>query len=510
MPNAVASHLDWLRHTASRLGDALGWPITWTDASEPSEHADKACCHVEVRDDVQTVGRLTLEWPDDPQLDSAFHSVHEVAELFAGVLSRLVAATKTLDVRRQDVSTLVEVGKTVARTNDLQSALAHLMRAAAQLSGLWSGAFFLLDPRESRWRLRATHQLPANAVPFPRRLMDPGVPDAKAQRNGSVVLERMNPRDSAWLPAGMSVGLCVPIIADSCPIGSLWCFDRRQRRLGSWEVEVLQSAAVQIASVLERTVLIKESAEQQQLKSDLRFVSRKLPVGWLQRPPADWGLDIAVRSATVTEVGGDLCDVIPLGNRRTLIAVGDAVGHGIPAAMLASVARGALRALLAETPACAVTTEGLMTGLNRALYAVTRSEQFVTLLLAIVDSQSRTLTYANAGHPPPLLLRDGEWLSLTSHGLFLGVSPAAKYPSTTCELAEGDVLVGFTDGVTETINPSREVFRRQGIQETIRTATDATANAIAEMIWQRLEAHDPGRPLRDDRTLLVLKFLGGD
>lgn len=507
MPTAAVSGIDWMRQTAARLADAVGWPIAWTDPSEADDAADH-CFHVDVRDETQTIGRLTLELPDDPRLDAGFQAVREVTELFAEVLGRCAASTTKLDAQRQDVSTLVEMGKTMPRTTDLQSALAQLMRAAAQLSGLWSGAFFLFDPRGSQLRLRATHQLPAGSVPSPQRPFDIRTPDGRAWQDGAILLDRANPRDSAWLPAGTSVGLCVPIVADACLIGSLWCFDRRHRQLGAWEVQVLQSSAAQIAAVLERTMLLRESAEQQQLQSDMRFASKKLPTGLLQHPPAEWGLDIAVRTASVTEVGGDICDVIPLGNYRTLIAIGDAVGHGIPAAMLVSVARGALRALVAQTPADALTTQSLMTGMNRALSAVTRSEQFVTLALGIVDSRARTLIYTNAGHPPPLLLRDGEWLSFQSHGLFLGVEPEANYSSTMWELAEGDVLVGFTDGVTETMNRAREVFRRQGIKSTIPAAGNAAADAIAETIWRRLESHNPGQPLHDDRTLLVLKFLG--
>lgn len=508
MPTAVDPGAHWMHDVARRLERALGWPVTFDAPSDSDGDASRDCWHADIQDGIQKIGRLTLQLPDDPRRDAGFTSARELTDLMAEVLSRLATAARKLDTRSQDISTLVEIGKSVPRSADLPTALAQLLKAVTQISGLWCGAFFLIDPRDSQLRLRATHQLPAKKVPAPLRAIDLETPDGRAWRSGAVRLNRKHANDRNWLPEGMAVGLGVPILSPSGYLGMLWCFDRRQKALGDWEEQVLQSVAAQIAAVLERTVLLKESEQQQQLKSDLRVASAKLPVGLLELPPKDWGLDLALRAATVTGVGGDVCDVIPLGDHRTLIAIGDAVGHSVPAAMLVSVVRGALRALVSQAAPNSLSTSRLMGGLNRTLSAVTREEQFVTLMLAIIDSQAGTLTYTNAGHPPPLLLRGGEWTSLQSHGLFLGVLPDAVYTTSTCELLAEDVLVLFTDGVTETMSSSRAVFRRQGIKATLPSAGAADAHAIAEAIWHGLEQHDPGRPLRDDRTLLVLKYLG--
>lgn len=484
---------DWISQTALRLGDAVGWPIVWSeDAGDASGGGV-----FDVGDGRQVVGRLLVEPPDDARLQPSFDAACEVTRVFAGVLSRLAAVHGKLRSRSRSAASLNHVTASLPQSDDLRTRLAGLLQAAAQSAGLWSAAFYLIDPATSRLRLRATHNLPAKNVPA-----------ICAEQLAVTQFDRQRPEDAAWLPEGFAVGIAAPVLWQSQVVGSLWCFDRRRRLLGEWELQVLQSVAAQIASVLERTVLMEESAQRRQLKSDLRFASRTLSAGQWQPLPDDCRLDVSLRTATVIEVGGDLCDVIPLGNGRTLIAIGDAVGHGIPAAMLASMARGALGVLIARLAPHELNTPSLMISINRALHAVTRSEQFVTLTLAILDARTGVLTYTNAGHPPPLLLRDGEWQSLTSHGLFLGVSPEATYQATELSLHPHDVLVCFTDGVTETVNRSKQVFRRQGIRDTISTAVGATADAIAETIWQRLQSHDPDRPLRDDRTLLVMKYLG--
>lgn len=485
-----------------RLADALGWPVSWSDSADST--AIPPGKRFSIANSDERLGSILVEAPDDERLMPSYEAACEVVEITAELLNRLVASSHTARSRTRDVSALVAAVKTLPNTDDVQAAVGHLLRIATQLTGLWSAAFFLFDPRVQRLRLRATHQLPAKSVPHAVRTLPAHLPDGIAARDGSTTLDRLRPADGEWLPAGMAVGIGVPILADGCLIGSLWCYDRRQRELSAWEAEVLQSAAAQLSSLLERTMLQQESRRQQMLTSEIEFAGRKVPVALVSRPPAECGLDIAVRAATVAGVGGDFCDVIPLGHRRTLIAIGDAVGHSVPAAMLVSVARGALRALVGQNPSTKVTPDLLTVGINCALQPVTRSEQFVTLFIGIIDSRAATLTYTNAGHPPPLLFRGDQWSSLQTHGMFLGFADAG-YSATTLPLAARDAIVCFSDGVTETINREKIPFRRGGVADNIPGGPSATADTIAETIWQRVIAHDPDRPLQDDRTLLVVK-----
>ncbi len=498
----------WLAEFAPRLEQALGWPVRFQAGEDESSRETEDCWQCFVDDGLQVVGRLTLQLPSDPRRDAGFGAAREAAELFADVLSRLAKSMRNAQSHQDDVSALVELGRTVPQSDDFRASLGQLLRVATQLSGMWSAAFFLLDPREEHLELRATHRLPARSVPRPLRSLAARGPECLAWQRGRLIMNDGDFESREWLPEPAAVGIVVPVIVEAELIGALWCYDRRKRPVGDREVHVLQSVAAQIAAVLERTALLEESAQRRQLKSDLRVASRTLPVGLLQLPPAEWGLDLAVRSATVTEVGGDLCDVIPLAGDRMLIAVGDAVGHSVPAAMLVSVARGALRALTNSAASADLSATRLMANLNQALYGVTRAEQFVTLVLGIIDRRQRTLSYVNAGHPPLLLLRGNEWLSLESHGLFLGVKPDLAYPGSVLELQTGDVMVWCTDGVSDALHPARQACRRPGIEATIPTAGEASADALADRIWKQLFDADHGQPLHDDRTLLVLKIGG--
>ncbi|MGH7127943.1 MAG: PP2C family protein-serine/threonine phosphatase, partial [Planctomycetaceae bacterium] len=207
------------------------------------------------------------------------------------------------------------------------------------------------------------------------------------------------------------------------------------------------------------------------------------------------------------ELGGDLCEVVPLSAERTLIAVGDASGDSVPAAMLMSALRGALRALCGRPQPDPARTDELMAELNRAVCAMTPAHQFMSLVFGVLDLRALRFTYTNAGHPAPLLTRPAGGVEpLVSHGLLLGVSPDAAYRSSTIELRPGDVLALFSDGVTEAMSRQKRMFRTDGVAEALRKHRTEPARDILHAIWTMLETHLAGTTHGDDRTLLVMKI----
>jgi sigma-B regulation protein RsbU (phosphoserine phosphatase) len=290
------------------------------------------------------------------------------------------------------------------------------------------------------------------------------------------------------------------------PLGTLWCYDRRDRTVTDRDVHVLQSVAAQIAAALERMVLLEESAARKKQRDELRAASQHHGGGAIAALPRDWGVDVALRSANAAELGGDLCEAWPVGPQRTLIAVGDAVGHSLPAAMIMAVARGALRTLMHGEAVGHSQIDALMRQINRTLCTVTNAEQFMALVCGVIDSRRMTLTYTNAGHPPPWLSREGRRSMLTSHGLLLGIVPDAGYQQSVLPLQRGDLLLFFTDGVSEAMSRDRSFFRSQGVMSALGDRDWASAGAAADAIWERLMGHVDRRSPADDQTLLVVKM----
>lgn len=263
--------------------------------------------------------------------------------------------------------------------------------------------------------------------------------------------------------------------------------------------------AAHLAAGLERTVLLRESDARRQLSHELVFASSHHPAQAMGLLSADSGLDVAMRVASAATLGGDLCEVWPVGDGHTLLAIGDATGHSVPAAMIMSAARGSLRTLLGSGPAELKATDLLAARLNRALHSVTRGEQFMSLICGVYERSRNLLTYTNAGHPPPWHLRQGRATPLGSHGMLLGIVPDSVYDRSQILLQPGDWLICFTDGITEALSPGREMFRSTGVLKAIGNGEFATAEAAAESIWVAVQEHSAGAPPTDDQSLLVLR-----
>ncbi len=194
--------------------------------------------------------------------------------------------------------------------------------------------------------------------------------------------------------------------------------------------------------------------------------------------------------------------MISLSADRKAIAVGDASGNSIPAAMIMSAVRGAIRTHASHEP----DVVELVSRINRALCSITGAHQFMSLCYGVYDAARRTFTYSNAGHPVPLLIRDNQVQMFESHGLLLGVVPEAQYESSTVELRPGDLLVLYSDGITEARSHAQELFRWEGISTSIAGLAHTSADALLELIWNSVDDHVAGSD-GDDRTLLVLKVL---
>jgi sigma-B regulation protein RsbU (phosphoserine phosphatase) len=292
--------------------------------------------------------------------------------------------------------------------------------------------------------------------------------------------------------------------SEAGPIGTLWVYDRRRREPSDREIHVLESIAVQIATLLERVVLLRESAAQHRLQRDLQLASQCQSFDIVTSVSADSGLEAAVRSTSRFEIGGDLSELISVDEGRTVLSIGDASGHGVSASIVMSAVRGAVRALGLD-PRTILPADGVLERINRALYSITPAHQFMSLLYGVIDTRQKVFSYSNAGHPSPLLMREGGAIMLESHGMLLGVVADATYGASTMPISSGDTLIAFTDGVSEAMNGKRKMFRSDGIIEVLQAHHGAAPQAILDAVWSQLETHLDGGKGHDDRSLMVVR-----
>ena len=223
-----------------------------------------------------------------------------------------------------------------------------------------------------------------------------------------------------------------------------------------------------------------------------RLLPREIP------QVAGYGIATSWQSARV--VSGDYFDVLALGEDTLGLCIADVAGKGIPAALLMSNLQAAVRGL--SSPSLA--PDALCNNLNGLVWRNTHTDRFITLFYALLDRKTRRLRYANAGHNPPIVFRrGGSQERLHEGGGVLGVFETQNFDLGTVDLAPGDRLVLFTDGVTEASNREGEEFGEQRLLSLLQEHRALSANAIKEKIAAAISEFSGGH-LTDDATLLVL------
>jgi sigma-B regulation protein RsbU (phosphoserine phosphatase) len=212
------------------------------------------------------------------------------------------------------------------------------------------------------------------------------------------------------------------------------------------------------------------------------------------------GLELSAQMVPAAVVGGDYYDVIRLGKDKLAICIADVVGKGVAAALLMANVQASVRAFAAETSSPAY----VCSRINSVFCANIASGKFVTLFYGVLDASTRMLQYTNAGHLRPILIgSDGKVKHLENDGALMGVFPDWKYENSTVELGPGNVLMLFTDGITEAMDSDGEEF---GEERLIQAARNPVGQSIEDLHAHLLSSVKEfcNFRMRDDATLILL------
>jgi phosphoserine phosphatase RsbU/P len=256
-------------------------------------------------------------------------------------------------------------------------------------------------------------------------------------------------------------------------------------------------SAYRIFAIEERLLTISK-----ELEIARRIQSSILP----QNIPVLAGLDMAARYVPMSAVAGDFYDFLLVDDRRLGVLVADVTGHGIPAALIASM----LKVAFAGQAPHADDPTRVLNGLNIALCGKFE-EHFVTAAYLFVDLENRVLRYSAAGHPPLMLAArtDGSVREIEENGLMLGLFPDAAYSSVEIGIGPGDRCLLYTDGVFEASNPAREEFGKSRCMEFLEAHRETSAARFVNLLLDdiaKFSGHNSGRAQEDDITVLVLDF----
>ncbi len=282
------------------------------------------------------------------------------------------------------------------------------------------------------------------------------------------------------------------------------------------DVHLLRSVAAQTGLALENSRLTKtiasDMAEREKMNREMEIAREVQERLFPQRLPVIAGIDYYGACRPALGVGGDYYDFLPLANGDLGIAIGDVSGKGIAAALLMASLQASLRgqALVGQGDLAR-----LMGNVNQLVYDATPPNKYATFFYGQYHRESRTFRYVNAGHNPPIVLRrtnDGtvHVIRLDTGGPVVGLFPHAPYQEGSLELHPGDLFLGFTDGISEAMNPQEEEWGEERLIPAVAACSDQKAAEIIPTLMAEADRFASGAPQHDDMTLVVVKLAGAN
>ncbi len=272
------------------------------------------------------------------------------------------------------------------------------------------------------------------------------------------------------------------------------------------DLEFLYSLSNLAIISVENARLFKEEVEKRRMEDELK-IAREIQQGLLPRSlPSMSGFELAGINIPSKFVGGDYYDIVQRTNDEFILAVGDVSGKGVPASLLMASVQAAMKALAnAQESLSDITVR-----LNEIICSNTGLDRYITFFWGILNTSDRTFRYVNAGHNQPFLIRpDGSVKRLAEGGMILGIMKAERpYEEGAVRLEPGDVLVLFTDGVSEAMNREGLDFTEERLQEVLVDSRTLTAEEIIQRVRKEVDAHVNGTPQSDDFTLVVVRATG--
>jgi sigma-B regulation protein RsbU (phosphoserine phosphatase) len=285
------------------------------------------------------------------------------------------------------------------------------------------------------------------------------------------------------------------------PIGVLRVYTEKQQAFSPLKIDLLKAVAAQAAAAIENARLLRESVQAAALEKQLQMAAdvqqRMIP----QSPPQLPGVDLASVYVPCFELGGDFFDFIPFADENLGIAIADVAGKGVPASLIMASVRAFLRAQVDNV----YYLYEVVRRINLMLCRDTKLGEFVTLFYGVLDAKNLRFTYTNAGHIPALVLREGKVIELAGDNMVLGVNPDEPYKQFLMDLKKGDLLLFYTDGLTDAANFEGARFGRQRVIEAFQKGGD-TADIVAQNILWELRKFVGMAKRIDDVTMIVARI----
>lgn len=405
---------------------------------------------------------------------------------------------------------LLDITKKISRSLDLDEVLRLVMDTLGSLIPYDAAGIYLVhcgkDDEEGQpcsFRSAALNGYELGELADPKLRVGEGFIGYVAQ-TGKTILSPDVSQDPRYFAARQRTRseIVAPIVSNNEVIG---VFDLESDELNAYtedDLQVLVMLATHVAIIIEKVELHEQVVEKKRLQAQLE-VARQVQLELLpDSDPHLKGFDISGYNFPTEEVSGDYYDWVKIFEDQIGIVVADAAGKGIPAALLAAFLRASLRSAAQTGYAPHVA----MARVNNLLWESIEEHQFVTAIYGMLDTTNKTFVFSNAGHNPPLLInKTGETRTIQYGDLPLGMFRDVRYHQHFLRFKPGDVLVIYTDGITEATNESGEEFGRDRLAQKVLEKIDLPAKQLVGFIHQEVLDFAGHENLDDDWTLFVVK-----
>jgi serine phosphatase RsbU (regulator of sigma subunit) len=430
-----------------------------------------------------------------------------MAALVAELFGELCAQEQDLHRRIEELTAVYNIGSMLAGTADLQEVLDRTARMVCEVMEVKACSIRLLDESTGNLTIRAVHNLSPEYLNKGSVTVSDNPIDGAAI-GGEIVHIADAPTDPRTRYAqqadkeGIVSGLVAGLIYRGKAVGVLRVYTGEPHAFTPFEESLLRAVASQAAAAIINARLVEETLAAERYTRQIAYAGtvqrRMIPTD----PPPHEHLDLGAVYRPHFNVGGDFYDFITLPERNLGIAIADVSGKGVPASLLMSSLRAALRVHAHFT----YDIDVIMRRLNRHVCKDTTVGEFATAFYGVITPDGKRFTYCNAGHCPALMLRDGEIRELDTGGMVLGVALNETFEKDLVELQTGDIFLLYTDGAVEALNFSDKQFGQARLEKSLRKYADLPAQLIAQnMLWDIRRFRGLADRI-DDLTLVVLKI----
>ncbi len=428
--------------------------------------------------------------------------------LMANAIARLCFQEYQLRQRIHELTAVYNMAMMLSDARDLQRVLQRTVKVVCDVMETKAASIRLFDVDKDELVIKAVFNLSdAYQNKGPVRMSSGQIDQLALSPIGFEYVRNMATDPRVQYPQeavreGIVSMLSVGMRYKGKSIGVLRVYTAEEQAFSPLKIDLLKATAAQAAAAIENARLHDESLQAAALEKQVHMAAdvqqRMIP----QKPPEIPGLDLASVYVPCYELGGDFFDFIPLQDDNVGLVVADVSGKGVPASLIMASVRAFLRAQVDNV----YFLYEVIRRINLMLCRDTKTGEFVTLFYGVLDGRSRRFTYCNAGHSPALVLRNGKVIELTTDNMVLGINEDEQYTQSFIDLQKDDLVLLYTDGLTDAMNFSQETWGRKRLVKIFEQGGDSAEIVAQNILWEMRKFVGMAQRT-DDITMIVCRVL---